>query len=113
VLGVLSDSSFPFLTNKCVSNTTIFFIAVSACSEKARALFGPVKAKYQILATKIPANQFYRYHDMWRFANQRLAFLIALTVYLETGELASREVVADTLGGKLASCSCNCILYTA
>ncbi|KAF4526115.1 hypothetical protein B566_EDAN007609 [Ephemera danica] len=74
---------------------------ISECCKKANSLFEPVREKYVVLASKIPANQFYRFYDMWRFANQRLAFLVSLTYYLENGTLASRELVTQTLGVKL------------
>ncbi|XP_059471376.1 translin [Neocloeon triangulifer] len=71
---------------------------VLVCCEKARGFFGQLKEKYSELAAIVPANQFYHYNDMWRFVNQRLTFLISLTIFLETGKLASREQVADILG---------------
>jgi hypothetical protein len=71
---------------------------VLACCEKARGFFGPVKEKYAELALIVPANEFYHYHDMWRFINQRLTFLISLTLFLETGKLATVEQVAEVLG---------------
>ncbi|CAG2061816.1 unnamed protein product, partial [Timema podura] len=43
---------------------------------------------------------YYRYHDHWRFGTQRLTFLVALIIYLETGKLANREEVAVALGIK-------------
>jgi hypothetical protein len=64
-------------------------------------LFGSIKAGYKKLAEKVPADQYYRYHDHWRFITQRSAFLASLTIYLESGELASRETVAKMMGGRL------------
>lgn len=72
----------------------------STC-QQARTLFASLREGYAKLAQKIPADQYYRYHDHWRFVTQRSAFLAALTVYLETGLLASRETVAEMLGVKI------------
>jgi Translin family len=75
-------------------------ISVLACCEKARSFFGHAKDKYAELACIVPKNQFYHYHDMWRFVNQRLTFLISLTLFLETGKLATINQVAEILGRK-------------
>ncbi len=40
-----------------------------------------------------------RYHDHWRFAVQRMAFLCSFQYYLKSGELATHETVATMLGG--------------
>ncbi|XP_069703496.1 translin [Periplaneta americana] len=66
--------------------------------QKARVLYEAIKNGYQKLADKIPMDQYYRYHDHWRFVTQRCAFLASLTVYLESGQLASRETVAEMMG---------------
>lgn len=47
----------------------------------------------------MPAGQYYRYNDHWRYVTQRLCFLAALTVYLEAGFLVSKDTVAEILGG--------------
>ncbi|XP_046403866.1 translin [Ischnura elegans] len=67
---------------------------------QARKGFENAKAKYSELMEIIPDGQYYRFHEHWRFVSQRLVFLIALTIYLETGRLATREEVADILGMK-------------
>lgn len=76
------------------------FLVPASC-QRSRTLFGNIKEGYKKLAEKIPADQYYRYHDHWRFVTQRAAFLASLTIYLESGQLASRETVAEMIGGKL------------
>lgn len=41
-----------------------------------------------------------RYQEHWRNMTQRYCFLIALTIWLETGILATHETVAEVLGSK-------------
>lgn len=67
----------------------------------ARQQFINIQKQVKRLAEVISAEHYYRYHDHWRYVFQRLAFLSALTVYLETGDLATREVVADMIGVKV------------
>lgn len=43
----------------------------------------------------------YRFHEHWRFVLQRLVFLAAFVVYLETETLVTREAVTEILGSKL------------
>jgi len=73
---------------------------ISASCLKARQLFEEVRANYQKLATIIPAGQYYRFNDHWRYVTQRLCFLAALTVYLEVGILVSINTVAEIIGVK-------------
>lgn len=40
----------------------------------------------------------HRFHEHWRFVLQRLAFLAAFVVYLESESLVTREEVAKILG---------------
>ena len=42
----------------------------------------------------------FRFHEHWRFVLQRLAFLAAFVVYLESETLVTREEVARILGSK-------------
>ncbi|PSN50504.1 Translin [Blattella germanica] len=70
--------------------------------QQARVMFDTLKGGYGNLAKKIPADQYYRYHDHWRFVIQRSAFLAALTVYLESGQLAPKDQVAQMLGVKVS-----------
>ncbi|KAK8766662.1 hypothetical protein V5799_006558 [Amblyomma americanum] len=66
--------------------------------EKSKAQFATVRDQYQVLKSKIPARQYYRFHDHWRFVTQRLCFLVALSIYLEEERLVQRDQVADVLG---------------
>jgi len=50
------------------------------------------------LASIVPGDQYYRFHDHWRFSIQRLAFLASLVVYLESGQMAMIEQVAQMIG---------------
>jgi len=43
------------------------------------------------------SSPFPRYHEHWRFVLQRLAFLAAFVVYLESESLVTREEVAKIL----------------
>ncbi|XP_072020881.1 translin-like [Amphiura filiformis] len=71
---------------------------VPGICQKARGMFETVRIQYAQLKEKFPADQYYRFHDHWRFVSQRLVFLSALIVYLETEQLISREEVAQILG---------------
>uniref|UniRef100_A0A673N2T0 Translin n=1 Tax=Sinocyclocheilus rhinocerous TaxID=307959 RepID=A0A673N2T0_9TELE len=64
---------------------------------KARELFCTVRNHTGELKTKFPVEQYYRYHEHWRFVLQRLAFLAAFVVYLESESLVTREEVAKIL----------------
>lgn len=66
----------------------------------ARELFDEVRKHYTNLAQMIPNDQYYRFHDQWRFVTQRLCFLVSLVVYLETKILVTKETVAEILGVK-------------
>ncbi|KAI5233748.1 Translin [Manis pentadactyla] len=65
---------------------------------KAREHFGTVKTHLTSLKTKFPAEQYYRFHEHWRFVLQRLVFLAAFVVYLESETLVTREAVTEILG---------------
>lgn len=54
---------------------------------------------YKKLAEVVPAAQYYRYNDHWRFVTQRLCFLASLLIFLEVGTLVSKDTVAEILGG--------------
>lgn len=81
--GVHQGAGFKDIPTKCL---------------KAREHFSTVKTQLATLKTKFPAEQYYRFHEHWRFVLQRLVFLAAFLVYLETEELVTREAVADILG---------------
>ncbi|XP_045508280.1 translin [Colias croceus] len=72
--------------------------AVSAACLKARELFEKANAGYGKLMEVVPAAEYYKYQDHWRFMTQRYCYLIALTIWLETGILATHETVASVLG---------------
>nr|XP_032525102.1 translin [Danaus plexippus plexippus] len=76
-------------------------IPVLPACQKARELFEKANEGYQRLKTAVPATDFYKYHDHWRFTTQRYCFLISLTIWLETGILATHETVASILGGNV------------
>ncbi|XP_064646843.1 translin-like [Lineus longissimus] len=57
-----------------------------------------VKSQYKDLGVKIPDGQYYRFHDHWRLVTQRLVFVTALVVYLESERLVTREETAEMLG---------------
>ncbi|XP_042619528.1 translin-like isoform X2 [Cyprinus carpio] len=59
---------------------------------KARELFCTVRNHTGELKTKFPVEQYYRYHEHWRFVLQRLVFLAAFVVYLESQSLVTLEV---------------------
>ncbi|XP_063217658.1 translin [Bacillus rossius redtenbacheri] len=71
---------------------------IAAICSDARKLLGPVRGGFAKLSEKIPYQTYYRYNDHWRFATQRLTFLVSLIIYLETSKLATREEAAQALG---------------
>uniref|UniRef100_A0A6B2FBX3 Translin n=1 Tax=Bothriechis nubestris TaxID=1766655 RepID=A0A6B2FBX3_9SAUR len=81
--GVHQSSGFQDIPKKC---------------QKAREHFNTVKIHLASLKTKFPADQYYRFHEHWRFVLQRLVFLAAFVVYLETETLVIREAVTEILG---------------
>ncbi|XP_046745984.1 translin isoform X3 [Diprion similis] len=73
---------------------------VSEHCAKARCLFEDVRKGYAKLAVVVPENQYYRFHEHWRFVTQRLCFLASLTIYLEVKILVHKDTVAELLGVK-------------
>jgi len=71
---------------------------VSKYCSKAREIFGDIRTQYGNLAEVVPSNQYYRYHDQWRFVTQRLCFLVALVIYFEAKFLVEKDTVAAILG---------------
>uniref|UniRef100_A0A2K6S778 Uncharacterized protein n=1 Tax=Saimiri boliviensis boliviensis TaxID=39432 RepID=A0A2K6S778_SAIBB len=65
---------------------------------KAQEHFGSVKTHLTSMKTKFPAEQYYKFHEHRRFVLQRLVFLAAFVVYLETETLVTREAVTEILG---------------
>ncbi|ALC48218.1 trsn [Drosophila busckii] len=72
----------------------------NACA-LARKQIAACAEKYEKLAALLPTGQYYRYSDHWTYITQRLVFLCALVVYLETGSLMNRETAAEMLGLKV------------
>ncbi|XP_033105675.1 translin-like [Anneissia japonica] len=71
---------------------------IPAICGKSREKFESVKSSYADLAGKFPIENYYKFHDHWRFVTQRLIFLSALTTYLETETLITREETAKLFG---------------
>ena len=69
--------------------------------QTVRSKFPHVIKDLQQLIVRIPAGQYYRYHDHWRLVLQQFVFLVAFVTYLEKEELVSREDVATALGIKI------------
>jgi len=67
------------------------------CGE-ADAFFTSVRSQYENLANLVPKDQYYRFHDHWRFVNQRLSFLSSLLIFLRTEQLSTREQAAVVMG---------------
>jgi len=65
---------------------------------KARDMFATIRAKYNSLQKLVPADEFYRYHEHWRFVTQRLVFSAAFVIFLESGRLLTRDEAAEYLG---------------
>ncbi|KAJ8388391.1 hypothetical protein AAFF_G00134170 [Aldrovandia affinis] len=65
---------------------------------RARELFCTVRNHIGDLKTKFPADQYYRFHEHWRFVLQRVTFLAAFVFYLEGESLVTRDEVAEILG---------------
>ncbi|XP_023946061.1 translin [Bicyclus anynana] len=65
---------------------------------KARELFNKANEGYVKLKEIVPATDYYKYHDHWRYMTQRYCYLISLTIWLEKGILASLETIAEVLG---------------
>ncbi|KAL3837592.1 hypothetical protein ACJMK2_022939 [Sinanodonta woodiana] len=61
-------------------------------------MFHVIQEKMRSLAELVPANQYYRFNDIWRFVVQRLAFLAAFLTYLQSETLISRTTVATMIG---------------
>ncbi|XP_012274623.1 translin [Orussus abietinus] len=75
-------------------------IIVSQYCAKAREYFEDVRKQYATLAEVVPKDQYYRFHDQWKFVTQRLCFLASLTIYLEKKILVTKETVAEILAIK-------------
>ncbi|KAL5011030.1 hypothetical protein ScPMuIL_013335 [Solemya velum] len=74
---------------------------ISVLCEKSYSMFDVVREQLTKLSQKIPLNQYYRFHDHWRFVIQRLSFLAAFLKFLQSEQLISREDTANLLGVKV------------
>lgn len=100
--GIKINDHFNFnCINHLMSNQPHSLVSVSAGCQKAREQFEICRKLYEKLANIVPKGQYYRYNDHWSYLTQRLAFLIALTIFLEVGILVQRDTVAEILGCKL------------
>jgi len=75
-------------------------VKVCELCQAARGILPEIQKQFQTLDTKTPKDQYYRFHDDWRFIMQRMSFLCALIHYLETGALISHQACADMLAVK-------------
>ncbi|XP_014678545.1 PREDICTED: translin-like [Priapulus caudatus] len=73
---------------------------ISKVCEKARHHFETVRAQFAVLAACVPPSEYFRFNDHWRFVVQRLSFLAALIVYMESEMLITKEEAAAILGIK-------------
>ncbi|XP_033625406.1 translin-like [Asterias rubens] len=69
-----------------------------ALCQKARKLLETTEGQFAALQKKVPMDQYYRFHDHWRFVSQRLSFVAALIIYLESEKLITREEAAKFMG---------------
>lgn len=88
------------INHEIIKVVIIFLFAViSEYCTTSRALFEDVRKNYARLADVVPKNQYYKYHDQWRFVTQKLCFLASLIIYLEIKVLLSKDTAAEMLGG--------------
>lgn len=66
--------------------------------QTARDKFAGVQDLYSKLREKVPEEEYFRYHEHWRYVTQRLVFSAAFIIFLETGKLIEREMAAEFLG---------------
>lgn len=69
-----------------------------ALAAQATDRFAAVQALYQQLDGQLPPDSFWKYCQLWNTTTSWIAFLAALTVYLGSEALATREQVAGLLG---------------
>jgi len=70
----------------------------AALAAQATLGFAAVQALYTRLDAQLPPNSFWKYSQLWSTTTSWIAFLAALTVYLGSEALATREQVAGLLG---------------
>ncbi|XP_069790882.1 translin [Narcine bancroftii] len=98
VVQVLEQTAREILTLLQTVHQMSGFKEIPQKCQKAREYFDTVKTHLAELKTKFPAGQYYRFNEHWRFVLQRLIFLAAFVVYLESETLVTREDVAGILG---------------
>lgn len=98
VVQVLEQTAREILTLLQTVHQISGFKEIPNKCQKAREHFDTVKTHLAELKTKFPADQYYRFNEHWRFVLQRLIFLAAFVVYLESETLVTREDVAAILG---------------
>ncbi|XP_043550190.1 translin [Chiloscyllium plagiosum] len=98
VVQVLEQTAREILTLLQTVHQTSGLKDVTKKCQKAREHFAAVRSQLDELKTKFPADQYYRFNEHWRFVLQRLIFLAAFVVYLESETLVTREAVAGILG---------------
>jgi len=76
---------------------------VKELCEKTEPGFKTINEQFEKLSAKVPQNQYYRFHDHWKFVMQKCCLLSAFVTYLQTEELVTREVTAARLGVKVKS----------
>jgi len=64
----------------------------------ARQRFTLLADLFSQLDTKLPPDQYWKYNHLWTNTASWVAFLASLTIYLETGLLASKVEVEELLG---------------
>ncbi|XP_075988327.1 translin [Anticarsia gemmatalis] len=72
--------------------------AIGPACQRARESFEKAREGYAKLKEALPETDYYKYQEHWRNITQRYCFLIALTIWLEKGILATHETVAEVLG---------------
>ncbi|XP_035605140.2 translin-like [Oncorhynchus keta] len=101
VVQVLEQTAREILTLlQSVHQPSGFKEGPSKCA-KAKELFCTVRTQLGELKNKFPVEQYYRFHEHWRFVLQRLAYLAAFEVYLESASLMTRDEVVQILGIEL------------
>ncbi|XP_078408768.1 translin [Cetorhinus maximus] len=98
VVQGLEQTAREILTLLQTVHQTSGFKDIPSKCQKAREHFNAVKVHLEELKTKFPPDQYYRFNEHWRFVLQRLIFLAAFVVYLESETLVTREAVAGVLG---------------
>ncbi|KAI0241146.1 Translin [Lamellibrachia satsuma] len=73
-------------------------VQLKVICETAESKFEGIRQQMKELKEKVPTDQYYRYNDHWRFMMQRLCFLAALVVYLESERLIDHVAAAERLG---------------